>query len=109
MYQTNEQFESTITSQRGSLQGKEARAAYDEYHFDIEPSVDSGEWFSRPVSYKEYDTEEVIEIPTAALEDTSGICAWSSVFGIDLSACGIQNPIDIDMPPDDWSWCADPL
>jgi hypothetical protein len=110
MYQTHEQFESTIASQHSALQTKEARAAYDEGEFDFEPCVNPAAWLSRRLNYIEYPTDEILETRSASPEDNSEMARWSSVFGMNLSACMMQNnPTCIDMPPDDWSWCADPL
>lgn len=110
MYQTHEHFESTIASQHSPLQTKEASAAYDEGEFDFEPCVNPEAWLSPRLNYIEYSTHETLETRPASLEDNSEMARWSSVFGMNLSVCMMQNnAIHIDMPPDDWSWCADPL
>ena len=110
MYQTNEQFESTIASQRRPLQAKEARAAYEEDEFDVEPCDNPRGWLSRRLNYHDYAMDEILETLPAVQDDKFEMSRWNSVFGMDLSACIMQkNPIRIDMPPGDWSWCADPL
>ena len=109
MYQTNEQFDSTIASQHSPLQTKEDRAAYEEAEFDFEPCVNPEAWLSRRLNYIEYPTDETLETRPASSEDNFEMARWSSVFGLNLSSCMMRkNPISIDMPPDDWSWCADP-
>ena len=109
MYQTHE-VESTNPSQLSGLQTKKARAAYDEDEFDFEPSVNPAAWLSRRLNYQEYPADEILETRPASPEDNSEMARWSSIFGMNLNACMMQkNPICIDMPPDDWSWCADPL
>ena len=109
MYQTHEQFDSAIASRHSGLQTKEARAAYEEGEFDFEPCVNPEAWSGR-LNHLEYPPDEILETRPASSEDNSEMARWSSVFGMNLSACMMQkNPICIDMPPDDWSWCADPL
>jgi hypothetical protein len=112
MHQTHEQFESTIGSRHSAMQTKKSRAGYEEGEFDFEPCVNPEAWLAPRLNYLEYPTHEILETRPASLEDNSEMARWSSVFGMDLSACMMQkNPLSlyIDMPPDDWSWCADPL
>ena len=110
MYQTNEQFDSTMASRRGRLQAKEARAAYEVDEFDLEPSENPQAWLSRRLGYYNPATDETLETLPVTQEDTFEMSIWNSVFDMDPSACMMQkNPLYIDMPPDDWSWCADPL
>ena len=110
MYQTNEQFESTISSQRSRLQTKEGRAAYEEGEFDFEPAVNPEAWLSRRLNYIEYPAYETLETRPTSPEDNSEMARWSSVYGVNLGAGMMQkNPIYIDIPADDWFWCADPL
>jgi hypothetical protein len=110
MHQTHEQLESTIGPRHIAMQTEEARAGYEAGEFDFEPCVNPEAWLSRRLNYIEYPTDETLETRPASPEDNSEMARWSSVFGMNLSACMMQkNPICIDMPPDDWSWCADPL
>jgi hypothetical protein len=110
MYQTNEQFEPAIASQRSPLQTKEATPSYEEDGFDSEPCTDFRAWLSGRLSCIEYATDQTLKIPPTAPEYTFEMSRWNSVFGINLSASMTQkNPIRIELPQRDWSWCADPL
>ena len=110
MYQTNEPFELTLTSDRGPLQAKETTASYEEDEFEFEPSVHAGAWLSGRLSYIDSATDQTLQLPSAAPEDTFEMSRWNSVFGMTLSACMTQkNPVRIEMPLNDWCWCADPL
>jgi hypothetical protein len=112
MYQTNEQFDSTMASRRGRLQAREARAAYEADEFDLEASGNPQAWLSRRPDYYNPATVEALETLPATQKDTFEMSRWNLIFDMDLSACMMQkNPLSlyIDMPPDDWSWCADPL
>jgi hypothetical protein len=111
MYQVNE-FESAIASQPSPLQAKVAKVTYKKRPFNLEPRSDREAWLSRRLNYiRTYrSTDEFFEPRQAAQEDTSEMVRWGSVFGVNLSACMMQkNLVYIDMPSDDWSWCADPL
>jgi hypothetical protein len=111
MYQLNE-FESAIASQRSSLQGKVAKVTYKEREVEFEPRLEREDWLSHHLNYiRTYrSTDEFLELRQAAHEDTSEMVRWDSVFGVNLSTCMMQkNLVYIDMPSDDWSWCADPL
>jgi hypothetical protein len=111
MYQVNE-FESAIASQRSSLQGKVAKVTHKEREFDFEPRLEREAWLSRRLNYiRTYrSTDEFLELRQTTQEDTSEMVRWGSVFGVNLGTCMMQkNLVYIDMPSDDWSWCADPL
>ena len=110
MYQTNEQCELTIASHGSPLRAKEATASYEEDVLDFEPCADPEAWLSRRVNYVEYARDEILETPPVAREDMFEMSRWNSVFGMNPSASITQkNPIRIEMPAKDWSWCADPL
>ena len=111
MYQVNV-FESAIASQPSPLQAKVAKIIHKEREVDFEPRLEREAWLSRRLNYirTHRSTDEFLESRQAAREDTFEMVRWGSVFGVNLSACMMQkNLVYIDMPSDDWSWCADPL
>jgi hypothetical protein len=110
MYQVNE-FEPATGPQTSLLQAKVAKVTYKEKAID-EPRLECEAWLSRPMSYiRTYrSTDESLEPRQAAQEDTSEMVRWGFVLGVNLSTSMPQkNLVYIDLPSDDWSWCADPL
>ena len=108
MYQIHEHFKSTIARQPKRLQAIEL--ADEEDVFNLHACGGPETWLSRRLSYDDYVSREASETLPETQDNAVEILRWNSVFGMDVSACMMRkNPVCVDVPAADWSWCADPL
>ena len=105
------EFETTTDWRRSLLPSKEVEASPGQEESDIQPFFEEEAWASslnHPGRFR--FPVEIIESRQVSREDTSfaDIARWGSVFGLVNTSTNQNHSIYVEMPLDNWSWCADP-